>query len=685
MVMLCALSLLAFKPFAKDSTNNANSKATQQAQQTQKNVLRVLVWSGNENYLPRAGSPPNLDRDYLELFADSHGLNLEYIEKPSFEQLIPALLSNEGDIIAANMTVNKLRQEQVDFTLPITETPEYIVLGKNNKALTAAKDLDGRKIAVQPGTSHAITALGLANVYPNIQIEQIPAKTTRDKLYDALAKGEYDLTIVDGNIIDSTLKYRDDIVKSLQANVARSIAWAVRKDSATLKQQLNTFLQQQLSAQQDSESVTAWQTITKRRTIRIVMRNTISSYYLWKGQLMGFHYELAKDFAKQHKLRYEILVADDNIEMFEMIKTGEADIALGFFTPNQHRAEQGLAFSRPYHYASEQIVAGPNDPPIESVHDLKYRNIAVRKSSSYYQTLMDLQSIIPQITVSEAPEEYDTEQIIEGVASGEFDLTLADNHLVDMELNLDTKITPSIFIGKEKAQSWIFKDGNNQLREKIDSYIKRTYRGLFYNLIHKRYFEADGLIDKHHDAYENLQAGGNLSPYDEIVEKYAAQYGFDPHLLIAQMHQESRFDPNATSFAGAQGLFQIMPRTAKQLNIIDVTDPEKGIHAGIKYMAWVSERMQEQEVRDDQLTWFTLASYNAGPGHVIDAMRLAEQKGWQRDIWFNNVERAILLLSQRKYSAKARYGYVRGQEPVTYVRNIRRKYLMLKDVVTTSQ
>ena len=103
-------------------------------------------------------------------------------------------------------------------------------------------------------------------------------------------------------------------------------------------------------------------------------------------------------------------------------------------------------------------------------------------------------------------------------------------------------------------------------------------------------------------------------------------------------------------------------------------NPEQGIEAGIRYMDWVRKRMLADDIPESQLIWFTLASYNAGAGHVRDAMRLARQKGWQDDIWFNNVEKAMLLLSQPKYASKARYGYVRGQEPVSYVREIKRRY-----------
>jgi membrane-bound lytic murein transglycosylase F len=165
-----------------------------------------------------------------------------------------------------------------------------------------------------------------------------------------------------------------------------------------------------------------------------------------------------------------------------------------------------------------------------------------------------------------------------------------------------------------------------------------------------------------------------LSPYDEFVKKYAKKYNFDWRLMVAQMHQESHFDPNARSFAGAHGLFQIMPRTAKQMNLENIDDPETGIHAGIKYMDWVRERMTYIKPEEGQLIWFTLASYNAGAGHVRDAVSLARKKGWNPHRWFGHVEKAMLLLSKAEYAKKARYGYVRGHEPVQYVHAIKNRF-----------
>ncbi len=139
------------------------------------------------------------------------------------------------------------------------------------------------------------------------------------------------------------------------------------------------------------------------------------------------------------------------------------------------------------------------------------------------------------------------------------------------------------------------------------------------------------------------------------------------------MYQESRFDPRARSFAGAQGLMQVLPRTAEEFGLNDLDDPETAIHAGVRYLDWVRERFEDELPVRDRM-WFALAAYNAGPGHVRDARRLAASMGLNPNRWFDNVERAMLLLSRREYANAAQHGYCRCNEPVQYVREIQTRY-----------
>ncbi|MEZ5476598.1 MAG: transglycosylase SLT domain-containing protein [Thiolinea sp.] len=166
-----------------------------------------------------------------------------------------------------------------------------------------------------------------------------------------------------------------------------------------------------------------------------------------------------------------------------------------------------------------------------------------------------------------------------------------------------------------------------------------------------------------------------------MFRKYAEQFNLDWRLLAAQAYQESRFDPEAESFAGARGLLQLMPKTARSLGYTRLDDPEISIKAGTHYLDWLRRRFPELTLPEEKL-FMVLAAYNAGIGHVQDARRLAKELGKDPDRWFDHVENAMLLLSKKKYYRDARYGYVRGDEPVRYVREIRERYLAYVNATT---
>lgn len=170
------------------------------------------------------------------------------------------------------------------------------------------------------------------------------------------------------------------------------------------------------------------------------------------------------------------------------------------------------------------------------------------------------------------------------------------------------------------------------------------------------------------------EVGGNpISPYDPLLQRYAAEYGLDWRLLAAQAWQESRFDPKARSWAGARGLLQVLPATGKELGFDDLSDPEQGIHAGARYLRELLTRFEPTLPFRERLH-FALASYNVGAGHVQDARRLAAELGLDPSRWADHVEKAMLLLEEPRHFQRARHGYCRGSEPVRYVREIQATY-----------
>ncbi len=670
---LCLLMLSA----CGDSNSNKviNDGAKNIAQEITLPKLRVLTWSGYETYLPRNGSPLTLELDYLKQYADKHKLDLEEIPVARFEDLIPKLLAGEGDVIASNMSITPERQSQVAFTVPFEETVEFLVQAAHSKPIAYASQLKNLRLGVAAGTAFEHTAKGLQRSNPSLNIEYIPSSMGSEAIYDQLVKGEYDIIIEDKNVLRSALQYRDDIQQSIQASSKRKIAWAVKYDNEPLLKKLNTFLRhEKLTIHHVQSYKNRWHRIQQEKSIRFVMRNSFSSYYFWRGELLGFNYDLAKKFSEDNNLRLEILVAEDHDDMINFIIDDKADIALGYLTPTTERMNQGIAFSQPYHYATEMLVTRADDD-INNVSLLANREAVVRRSSAYHSTLAKLKKTqVPSLNIKYSNESLSTAAIIADVAENVSDMTVADSHIVNLEMFFRDDIQTPFALGEPKGQSWALHKDEPELMQAVNTFIKQHYKGLFYNVKYNQYFKNESRLDRHHKHYKKVHKEGTISPYDNIIKKYAQQYRFDWRLMVAQMHQESRFSTGAKSFAGAQGLFQLMPNTAKQLGVTDINDPESNIRAGIMYMDWVRERMTYLNPEEDQLIWFALASYNAGAGHVRDAVYLAKKKGWDSQMWFGHVEKAMLLLSQKQYYSKARHGYVRGSEPVNYVRSIKRRF-----------
>ncbi len=642
---------------------------------TQHGYLRVLSPShSHSTHLPRQGFPQNHEHELLESFAESIGVKLGYVAIDRYEDLIPSLLAGKGDLIAANFTITPHRKKQVHFSVPITTVKEQIITRHDDTRLEKLEDLNGRTIAVHRSLTFWDTASTLQQQYPNLHIQEVPEHLDIEQVLDGVTQHEFDLTLADSNLVKALRSYRSDLRPALTIAADHPIAWGVRPQAPALLTALNTFLNKvNLSQDQPSISQDDFPNIKKRGTLRVLTRNNPATYFLWRGELMGFEYELARHFAKQHTLRIEMVVPPTREELIPWLLEGKGDVIAASMTSNEQRKEQGVKFSSSYLTASEIIVARANEPEqrLTSVEDLAGRTVIVRRSSAYWHTLEQLQHQGIAVNIQAADEDMETEELIAKVAEGEYDLTVADSHILDIELTWRDDVRATFPLGDPQPLGWAVRQSNPQLLETLNQFVKKEYRGLFYNITLKKYFKNARTIRKHIDT--RTTQTGELSPYDELVQTSAKQFGFDWRLIVAQMHQESRFNPKARSWAGAVGLMQVLPRTAKSLGFTDVATPEKGIQAGVQYLNWVRERF-DPELPVDVRTWFALAGYNAGHGHVHDARRLARKHGLNPDRWFGHVEKTIQLLAKKKYARQARHGYCRGSEPVKYVREIKRRF-----------
>ncbi|HYV44163.1 MAG TPA: transporter substrate-binding domain-containing protein [Myxococcaceae bacterium] len=633
-------------------------------------VLRVIIHGAEEDYLPRAGMPATYDRQLAREFAARHHLKLQLVLVDAFDQMIPMLLAGKGDVIAANFTVTAARSEKVDFTRPVAVVKEVVVGQKGAQLLPdTPADLEGREVHVRPSSPFAETLAGL-----KAKVKVVPAPETLDQeeLTYAVSRGERPLTVVDSNTLQAVQAYNDQLQPLFAVAEGRQKAWALRKNSPDLRAALDAFVvEKALTVHTEERFVGDLEGIKKRGVLRVITRNNPVTYYLYQGEQLGFDYQMARLLADKLGVRLEMVVPPSRDLLVPWLKEGRGDLIAASYTVTKERAEQ-VAFSVPYLQVDEMLVQRRAGPRLRSLEDLAGKRIHVRRSSSYYETLQALKPVVGDFEIVEEPEDVETEELIDRVGRGEIPFTVADSHILAVERIYRRDVEGAFPLSVSKSIAFAMRQENPKLRAFADAFVHKTYRGLEYNVARKRYFETRQQVTR---AAQLVAAGegGKISPYDDYFRKYASRYELDWRLMAAQSFQESRFDPRAQSWVGALGLFQVMPQTGRELGFPSLGEPESGVHAGIKYMSRLIAQFDPQ-LPFRQRVRFALASYNAGVGHVQDARRLASEKGLDPDRWFENVERAMLLLEKPQYYQRARHGYCRGSEPVKYVSQIQNRY-----------
>lgn len=414
-----------------------------------------------------------------------------------------------------------------------------------------------------------------------------------------------------------------------------------------------------------------------------------TSFFVYRGELMGFEYELLQWLADYLNLELEVKIASDMDELINMLNRGEGDIVAHNLTITADR-KKFLSFTE--HHATTRQVLVQRKPenwqkmrtreikeemvgsPMELV-DLSGAIIHVRRNTSYAERLRHLeQELGGRFSIYyEAPNRV-TEDIIRDVAEGKIDYTVADHNIAALNKMYYPNLDISVDVSLLQRIAWAVRKNSPELQEAVSKWVVEARGSERYNVIYKRYFESGRASSVRVNSEFFSKAGGKISPYDEIIKQYADSIGWDWRLLAAQIYQESRFKPSSRSWAGAVGLMQLMPRTAEDMGYCSIEHPEVNIQAGVAYIKYLSAYWAD--IPEDERVKFVLASYNAGPGHISDARRLAMKYGKDPNVWEDSVEDFILRKSHPEFynDEVVRYGYCRGQEAYDYVLQITSRF-----------
>ncbi len=630
--------------------------------------VRVLLHKPEGAEVPREGAAKTAGTGQFELLGEALGVEVRFVYVDQRSELLPALRKGKGDIVG---TVFRADQEVagLSFSVPLRHAAEVVVARKKaRKKPRKVEDLARFRIFLP---AESMSRETLEKTGQKLDIQSTPENQDTDDILFAVGSGEYPLTVALSDRVEDYLAYRKDVKTALVLKKKVPLAWLVREKSPQLLEAVNGFLyQHSLTTHRRFRYGGDIDEIKRRKVIRVGMLNNSVAYFIYRGQEVGFQFELAETLSRRLGVRLEVVVPERPVDLTRLLVENLADVVVVSPLPSDPHASE-VAYSQPFSFADQVLVQPAGDKPVTELSQLAGQQVHVRKSSQYFQPLRAAAKSVPGMKIVEADESLETEDLIAMVGKKEIPLTVANSILLDVEKTYRDDVQGSLVFARKKPLAFAVRKNSPRLLSRMNRFVLQDCSGAEYQELYDKYFkESKRMVEVRSDA---LDTTGAISPYDDLARKYGNRYGIDWRLVLAQMYQESKFDPKAKSWAGAMGLLQVMPQTAAELGVKDPWDPESNIHAGVRYITWLLQRF-EPALPMRQRVRFALASYNAGLGHVRDARRLAKVKGLNPDRWFGNVEKAIVLLEKHKFYKRARHGYCRGSEPVQYVSRIQTKY-----------
>jgi membrane-bound lytic murein transglycosylase F len=449
--------------------------------------------------------------------------------------------------------------------------------------------------------------------------------------------------------------------------------------------------------------------IVKAGTLRVLFTFNSTGYFLYRGETLGYEYELLSAFARDAKLKLEPVVVRDSAELFDRLDKGDGDVVAAQLSMPAASPPAGVAVTQSLYETAPVVVQrgaanGTNATPtvakalarekkettpssieirarlIDRPSELAGQQVHLPRNTPYRGRLVELnEELTNDIEVVEVDESSD--KLIQRLAEGEIAFTVAAENVAALKSGEYTNLVVRPAIGPPQPVVWAVRPNAPLLLAQLNQWIAvKRKAGLLAVLYRKYFLDRRAYTARTTSPYLTAETG-TISPFDAAFREYAAIPGWDWRLVAAQAFQESRFNPRARSWAGAVGLMQIMPRTARQLKV-NASDPQKSVEAACRYLWTIDDIWKESVTNEDERLKFILASYNVGAGHVQDAVRLAKKNGDDPAKW---IDVSYWLIRKSKRSVYndpvVKHGFARGTEPVAYVDQILARWANYKQFV----
>jgi membrane-bound lytic murein transglycosylase F len=417
---------------------------------------------------------------------------------------------------------------------------------------------------------------------------------------------------------------------------------------------------------------TALEQVRAMGVLRVATLNSPTTFYIGNDGPTGYEYDLAKGFADRLGLKLEMIIAGSQEEVIGKVASGAADVGAAGLAITSAR-EEIVRFTEPVARVVPQLIYRTGQPRPSNLDDLKGK-LAVPEGSNEAHRLLQLRPHHPDLRW-ELASGADVENLLEDVAKGQIDYTIANSDLVAINQRYFPKLAVAFPLAETQQLAWALRKGPDEsLFAAAADYLRDT-SGPERDRMRDRYFGKVMRATQFSSVALAADASTRLPRYRKWFEEAALKTNLDWRFIAAVGYQESHWDPTAVSPTGVRGLMMLTEPTARRLKVTNREDPYQSIDGGARYLRLTLDALPA-DIKEPDRTWMALAAYNLGLGHLIDARKLTQQRGGDPNHWVD-VRATLPLLTQQRWFSKTEYGYARGHEAVTFVGNIRTYYDML--------
>jgi len=419
---------------------------------------------------------------------------------------------------------------------------------------------------------------------------------------------------------------------------------------------------------------TALEQVIDTGELRVITRNSPTTYYEGSDGPAGLEYDLAKMFADQLGVKLTLIVPNSFSDLLDDIKNGRAHLAAAGLSITESRKEV-LKFGPSYQQVTEQLVYNIKHRRPKNLADTENGLLEIVAESSHQNTLISEQTNYPNLNWK-SNEKLESEELLQLVSDEIIDYTIADSNEVILNQRFLLNLRAAFDIGEPKELAWAFpKNNDNSLYDVAVKFFEHIrINGELTRLMERAYGHAEN-FDYVGTLFFKRHIKSRLPKYQKMFEEAARINDIDWELLAAIGYQESHWNPKAISPTGVRGIMMLTQATAAQMGVKNRLIPKSSIDGGARYFASRLKKVNKK-IEEPDRTWMALAAYNVGYGHVEDARIITQQQGKDPNKWID-VKQSLPLLAKRKWYKKTKHGYARGWEPVRYVENIRSYYDVL--------